>query len=341
MSYAAAVGNKIHAVASAGQHEPPEFPYHHLRDDVPSAKDMFDRIKNYDSKFNVNDNKYPLSCYMPKSLPRDITYKGKYCTISSEEDMWDCFDSITDHFTEEVRVKARVCYVLQSPYDYWRKSYNNIIRQARITEDNIENIIYNRTKGAGILRPSWIVGIIKKIFPNESYKDKRILNPSAGWGPSLVVSAALDMNYLGIDPNLELQPGLDRIIEELGDSNKQKMIYQPFEDVELTETYDMVIWSPPYFSYEIYSKDDTQSIIRYPEFDQWMDKFLLPCTTKAWNSMNSGAYMIIHLADSKFSNMCDPINDHISTLPGSNYIGVIGVSGAKSKFRPVWVWCKD
>jgi DNA modification methylase len=41
-------------------------------------------------------------------------------------------------------------------------------------------------------------------------------------------------------------------------------------------SYDLVLTSPPYFDLEVYSQEATQSVKRFPTWQQWVDGFLEP-----------------------------------------------------------------
>lgn len=334
-----------------GGFKAPPFPYHHKRPEVVPPKEMAENMLTYEPLIFFEE--YPLRGYFPRSehIPRSITFKwndqDRKVYVKSMEQTWKDFDVITDHYTEEQRVKTRINYTDASPFDYWRRSHRSIIKQAKKKsaaegkplDKCIVSIIFKKTHGAGIFRPSQVLSILHLLYP-DGFSDKKILHPSAGWGPILAIAGAFGMEYTGVDPNLELKPGHSRMIEDLGDFSKQEVIYEPFEDVKLIKMYDIVIWSPPYFDFELYSLDSTQSVVRYPKFEGWMNNFLLPATVKAWNHLVPGGYMIIHLADSKMYSMSDRVNDAIENCGDGEYLGVIAVAGECPKWRPTWVWRK-
>lgn len=318
----------------------PPFPYHHLKTDLFTVEQMAEKMRDYQGHI-IDDEDYELRGYFPDKdrVPRSILFGGKKVYLKAYEVSWRDFDLITEGYTETERVKTRINYLKYSPLDYWKKCHRSIKERAEQEGRTCESIIYKETHGAGILRPSWMISLLRLLHP-DGFSDKSILHPSAGWGPILALAAAFGMDYTGVDPNLALKPGLEQMIKDIGDASKQEVIYQPFEDVILTKMHDIVIWSPPYFNFERYSTDKTQSIVRYPKFEGWMNNFLLPSTVKAWNQLKVGGYMVIHLSDSKMYSMCDRVNDTIEKCGNGKYLGVIAVASECPKWRPLWIWEK-
>ena len=95
--------------------------------------------------------------------------------------------------------------------------------------------------------------------------------------------------------------------------------------------------SPPYFSVERYSYDDTQSWVRYKDIEDWNKDFLHLTLGKLWDSVKKGGYVLINISDvysnAKWSTdrgwleICNPMNDYLSKL--GTYQGCIGMEMAK------------
>ena len=184
---------------------------------------------------------------------------------------------------------------------------------------------------------------------------KSILDFSAGWGDRLAGFYASETGefYIGLDPRKENHP----IYEEqkqfyekhrtMFEVDKKSMFVElPAEDFEYRENmYDTVFTSPPYFSVERYSYDDTQSWVRYKTIDEWNEKFLQKTIEKIWPSIKSGGHLLVNISDvyassgAKIKRMgtngktwleiCNPMNDFISTFGDSEYQGCIGMEMAK------------
>tara|TARA_B100001939_G_scaffold90645_1_gene77683 strand:- start:2255 stop:3481 length:1227 start_codon:yes stop_codon:yes gene_type:complete len=180
---------------------------------------------------------------------------------------------------------------------------------------------------------------------------ENILDFSAGWGDRLAgfYGSESGKYYVGIDPRRENHPIYEeqknfyekhRTMFEV--EKKCEFIESPAEDIDFTkwkDTFDTVFTSPPYFSVERYSYDDTQSWVRYKDIEEWNRDFLQKTIEKLWVSIKSGGHLLVNISDvytnSKWSTergwleICNPMNDFLSTFTDSEYQGCIGMEMAK------------
>ena len=185
----------------------------------------------------------------------------------------------------------------------------------------------------------------------DKLNSKNVLDFSAGWGDRLAGFYAGETSeyYLGIDPRKENHPIYEEQSEfydkhrSMFEPNKtSEFICQPAEDVDFTkykDKFDTVFTSPPYFNVERYSYDDTQSWVKYKEIDEWNENFLQKTLKNLWCSVKSGGYLLVNISDvysnSKWSTergwleICNPMNDFLSTFTDSEYQGCIGMELAK------------
>ena len=180
---------------------------------------------------------------------------------------------------------------------------------------------------------------------------ENILDFSAGWGDRLAGFYASETSeyYLGIDPRKENHP----IYEEQAEfyhkhmtvfevQKKCDFIESPAEEVDFMgyeDFFDTVFTSPPYFNVERYSYDETQSWVRHKEINEWNENFLQKTLKNLWCSVKSGGYLLVNISDvysnSKWSTdrgwleICNPMNDFLSTFTDSEYQGCIGMELAK------------
>ncbi len=102
---------------------------------------------------------------------------------------------------------------------------------------------------------------------------------SAGWGNRMLAAKALGMRYRAIDANKKLVDELNNMAIDLGID--AKVIYGSSDDINCykkllgDEKIDLAFTSPPYFDKEIYSEDEEQSIIKYPNEQDWYEKFIV------------------------------------------------------------------
>ena len=183
----------------------------------------------------------------------------------------------------------------------------------------------------------------------DKLRSKNVLDFSAGWGDRLAGFYASETAeyYVGIDPRKENHPiyieqseFYDTHRSMFEPKKKVEFIELPAEDVDYTkykDKFDTVFTSPPYFSVERYSYDDTQSWVRYKEIDDWNKNFLQKTIENLWCSIKSGGYLLVNIADvfartgsdKGMVEICNPMNDFLSTLSDSEYQGCIGMEMAK------------
>ena len=180
---------------------------------------------------------------------------------------------------------------------------------------------------------------------------KNILDFSAGWGDRLAGFYASETSeyYVGIDPRKENHPIYNEQSEfydthrtMFEPKKKVEFICSPAEEVDFTkykDTFDTVFTSPPYFNVERYSYDDTQSWVKYKEINEWNEQFLQRTLKNLWCSLKSNGYLLVNISDvytnSKWSTdrgwleICNPMNNFLSTFTDSEYQGCIGMELAK------------
>ena len=159
-------------------------------------------------------------------------------------------------------------------------------------------------------------------------------------------------------------------------------ICSPAEDADLSaykESVDLIMTSPPYFSVERYSNDDTQSWVRHKSIEDWNTKFLHKAIDNVWKTLKLGGLLMVNISDvnttskgtkggKQWLKICDPMNEHLSKKNNAEYVECFGMEMAKrpnclgigtaddiddSKMdaeyheregsfgEPVWVWQKS
>ena len=327
---------------------------------MDSPKKLLENIK----KYRPSINHIPFSLSKNRSLDQP-KYNGQYVTISSGFENHDIMDGLTDLYTEDVRIQGRKIYSKLSTAQFWTNvdCLKSIIKQLISDKDlfkmrpkDLREAIYRVSREPGLYKITWIKGVMETIYETElgdiiplnvEGKPLRWLDFSAGWGDRLAAAIALGFDYVGFDPNRKLYPGQMRMIQELGDINKQIIYYQPFETAYLKYItdkdglFDIVFTSPPFFKLELYSDDQDQSVNKYPNFNTWLNNFLFVSLNKAWNGLKLGGYMVIHIDDVKEGKIIEPMKKYINeNLEKSKYKGIIGLKGESGRINPVFVWKK-
>ena len=217
------------------------------------------------------------------------------------------------------------------------------LKMPKITKNILRTMIGLRKYICSQFKPN-VAKIIYDMFEAET-----ILDFSMGWGDRLAGFYASEhgKHYVGLDPRKENHP----IYEEQSEFYQKHLGFfehdrkcdfhcSPAEDFDFTplhEYFDLVFTSPPYFSVERYSYDDTQSWVRYKDIDDWNEDFLHSTLGKLWSSVKKGGFVLINISDvysnAKWSTdrgwleICNPMNDYLSKI--GTYQGCIGMEMAK------------
>jgi hypothetical protein len=224
-------------------------------------------------------------------------------------------------------------------------------------------------------------------FGDKANKVETVLDFSMGWGDRLCgFYASNATKYIGIDPRTENHPIYNQQKEFyetwMGKKKETDFIESPAEDADLTEhkdSVDLIFTSPPYFSVERYSYDDTQSWVRHKNIDRWNEDFLHKALNNVLTTLKSGGLLMVNISDVNASSqgtkggkqwlkICDPMNEYLQSRGDMQYVECFGMEMAKrpnclgigtaediddsnmdaeyheregSFGEPVWVWQKN
>ncbi len=158
-------------------------------------------------------------------------------------------------------------------------------------------------------------------LPREEGAEVVIWDPSMGFGGRLLAALSLldrRVHYIGTDPNslnymsehgTSRYEILERVfkneVRERRDTFRGTYLQLGSEEATRSEKFqalkgqvDLVFTSPPYFSAERYSDDETQSSIKFDSYHAWRSGFLAPTLQTAAEWLRVGGYAIINIANS-------------------------------------------
>ena len=184
----------------------------------------------------------------------------------------------------------------------------------------------------------------------DYFKAETILDFAAGWGDRMCgfYASETGKHYVGIDPRKENHPIYRQQAEFYEKNNgffevekKADFVESPAEDFDYAgydNYFDIAFTSPPYFSVERYSYDDTQSWVRYKTIDAWNEQFLHKALGKIWKTLKKGGVLIVNIADVYASSkgtdkgyraITTPMNEFLEKQEGAEYLGCMGMEMAK------------
>ena len=124
---------------------------------------------------------------------------------------------------------------------------------------------------------------------------------SCGYGGRLFGSMAADVNYIGTDPCGKTFDGLQEIKEDWGSKNRTIELHKVGSEIFRPDhnSIDLCFTSPPYYDWEKYSDEDTQSYIKYPTREEWLNGFLFDTIKNCYHGLKPGGILAMNVADTK------------------------------------------
>ena len=323
-----------------------------IKQQIADPQILFNNLKKYIPTISYQSFRYKNIQWKDPHYEK-IKYKEKqYVSFVTQHADYEQIDRLVDYYNEIPRLTAKRIDKNYSVLDAW--SNTELLRRWLHTQfqkhPDFEFSAYEwreelwkRSLECNAFKAS----LAKSVF--HSFKAKRVLDFSAGWGDRLLGALAqqgIDM-YLGFDPNPSLEKGYNEIIQHFAPHDKHnsyQIRIEPFEtaEIDMSETFDLVFTSPPYFNFEIYTKEDeTQSIQKYPTHSEWIVQFLFRSLYKSWCHLQLNGNMIIHLSDVYKTHYIESMTLFVlGWCNGSRFDGSIASIGDSSKPRPMWIYNK-
>lgn len=284
------------------------------------------------------------------SIPRGHkwSFDGETKVFFLEEGGYE-LNLITDYFSETARMKARRRGE-QSPEQYYRNSFDSLVKQGRwLMKSKEESLPLRHWVREAIFQAkpklecsTFRVTLAKAIM--KQFGAKRVLDPSAGWGDRALGAAAAGVeSYLGFDVNSNLRGPYSELSEFLTKRGHDvELVLQDFLTTDLPpRSFDTVFTSPPYFDLEVYSDDEEQSIHGRDTIDVWVTEFLLPYLEKAWTALSVGGNLLLYILEVKGDSYLSRAVRLLTDRDDSEFRGLIAVTNRTEKVAfPLWCWRK-
>ena len=330
------------------------FPW--IRNQIENPISLFQSLIEYIPTITNEKHTYKYIVWKYKKMNQNKFRNNQHFSFITQKTDYEKIDRLVDYFNEKPRMNAKRRDKKYTPMEIWENPKRIETEMSLQKNKTIHSTLSIREKiwKLGYECNAFKATLAKSIY--HFFHAKRILDFSAGWGDRLLAAIAHKAErYLGYDPNIELQIGYQEMITTLLDKSdsvspnkKYEIIAKPFESAILpeNETFDLICTSPPYFDFEIYlpsknEKAETQSIIKYPSFHDWIIQFLLVSFIKSWNSLETNGNMVIHLSDVYKTHYVEIMVFFIlGWCKGSRLDGSIASIGDCGKPRPIWVFHK-
>lgn len=156
--------------------------------------------------------------------------------------------------------------------------------------------IFSNVQSVSNFRPTAAAAIYERYG-----KDKVVLDMSCGFGGRLlgaIVSGVKE--YIGLEPSSKTFEGLQKMCDDFAPQFKNTIYKIGSEEfIPEKESIDLCFTSPPYFDTEKYSDEPTQSYLKYPSKDEWMNGFMRKTLENCFYGLKDDGYLIVNIANVK------------------------------------------
>ena len=180
---------------------------------------------------------------------------------------------------------------------------------------------YRNNRAVSAFPPLWA----KTILGQEAPRGSILLDFCCGFGGRLLGAYASGMisSYIGIDPlatniasHIELQSLITEHAKLRGREFNTQFLLGTAEDKigEIKGPIDIVMTSPPYFDKELYSSQDNQCYIKFPDYAKWISEWLEPVIQKAGSLVRSGGKIIVFASNTTDHDVGDDCHRTLQNL---------------------------
>ena len=159
---------------------------------------------------------------------------------------------------------------------------------------------YLRRSGVYNFRPTVAKVLVDRYCPPGG----TVFDPCAGYGGRLfgVTLSESRPRYVACEPQtetfsrlLDLRDWMDTYVPGL--AARVGLNNVPAEDFILPGEVDLVLTSPPYWKREVYGTEPTQSSVRYPTYEGWLDGFWRVVLRKSVGALRNGGWVVLNVDD--------------------------------------------
>lgn len=152
--------------------------------------------------------------------------------------------------------------------------------------------------------------VMAKLITNY-FNATSVLDVCSGWGGRMIGCCSIkDVKYTGFEPCINTFQGLHKI-KDLMCLENATLINKPAEEAVLLlkedDMFDIGLTSPPYYDLEIYSDEDTQSLSKYPTYNDWVEKFLCVIIKGVLKHVRISCWSVKNFKTNKKYNLFDDV----------------------------------
>lgn len=177
------------------------------------------------------------------------------------------------------------------------------------------------------------------IYERYTKKGDIVYDPSCGFGSRMSACMLNGRHYIGTDPNPTLCSKLKNLAEyytEYAKCTSNCAIFKHGSEVfnkEFVNSIDFSFTSPPYYNIERYGSDNGQSIIKFPEYIQWLNGFVTPTIKNIIQYTKVGGLIAINIKNMTSGKKHKLFDDWFKIMIDNNLEHVENISIKQSSKR--------
>lgn len=160
------------------------------------------------------------------------------------------------------------------------------------------------------------------------FKATHVVDFAAGWGSRMLGAHAAGCRYTGVDTNVGLKEGYEKLIRLTG--GKTTMIWDGAETVDFTELpeFDLVMTSPPFGDLEVYPG--------MPRYNDFTRDWFIPTSICAFAALKPGGWMALCIPEDMARALIEELGepDEVIQLP----IRARQSGGGEVRTEAVYCW---
>jgi hypothetical protein len=212
------------------------------------------------------------------------------------------------------------CGTMRTPVEVYESDtlfrgaiHKRILYGSNISDSGLRKALrtYSGTQAVSNFRPTAAAALYNLLLPPEGGD---VWDMSSGFGSRLLGAFACPKvkRYIGTDPCTETMRGLEimraelvPIAAELGRQYLDVQLHKLGSEVPEVrqvierESISACATSPPYFSTERYSDEETQSYIKFPSPEDWLHGFMKETLANCWFALKPSGLLAINIANVK------------------------------------------
>lgn len=286
------------------------------------------KLKEFDESKLLNNKQIKQTMHSCGFL---WTYFPHWIDVQCNDDK-----SLRDNWNDDNKLRA----LIKKTYRWQLKFGSGYFTENRIRQNAK---VYCSKQTVSNFRPT-AAKYIYNTFGNKG----TVWDMCCGWGGRLMGFLASECEkYIGTEPSTKTYNGLLELEKDCNIFDKTIEIHNCGSEDFIPEenTLDLCFTSPPYFDTEKYSEEETQSYIKYPTMDEWINGYLKTTLTNCYRGLKKDGYLIVNIANTpKYKNIETDFNK-VATEIGFEYVDTYGlilssISGKGVKLEPIYIYKK-